>query len=197
MLHLGLTWKPSHKLFNHCAKTYLYFTWTFWSLINFAWNIRLCSRTTVACWSTSHDGWAPKRNLTQNRTCIKDICTGTIIFVTSMRFPVLANWPCAVFPIQKLQETWCVKITSYTTFLGIAGISFPGSKLNFYILCHLKILGLTKTAILKVKLSGCRYIFGHKSLVKSVAWQDSQASNSNHLSVLFFNVLAKSSILCY
>ena len=67
-----------------------------------------------------------------------------------MRFSVLANWPCAVFPIQKLQETWCVKITSYTTFLGIAGLSFPRSK--FYIHCHLKILGLTKPMILKVKL---------------------------------------------
>ena len=34
-----------------------------------------------------------KRNLTHNRTsCIKDIkCTETIIFVTSMRFPVLVN----------------------------------------------------------------------------------------------------------
>ena len=38
--------------------------------------------------------------------------------------------------IQKLQETCCVKITSYTTFLGIAGVSFPRS--NFYIHCHLK-----------------------------------------------------------
>ena len=39
-----------------------------------------------------------KRNLTHNRTCIKDICTGTIIFVTSMRFPVVVNWHCGVFP---------------------------------------------------------------------------------------------------
>ena len=33
-----------------------------------------------------------KRNLIQNRTCITDICTETIIFVTSMRFPILVNW---------------------------------------------------------------------------------------------------------
>ena len=105
-----------------------------------------------------------KRNLTHSRTFIKDICTGTIIFVTSMRFPLWltgiaacsqANQPM----IQKLQETCCVKITSYTTFLGIASLSFPRS--NFYTHCHLKILGLTKNAVLKVKLSGCRYIFGH------------------------------------
>ena len=48
-------------------------------------------------------------------------------------------------------------IPSNGTFLGIAGLSFPQS--NFYIHCHLKILGLTKTAILIVKLSGCRYLF--------------------------------------
>ena len=70
------------------------------------------------------------------------------------------------------------------TFLGIAGHSFPQS--DFYILCHLRILGLTKTAILIVKLSGCRYTLGHKSLVKSVAWEDSQASQSNNLSDAFF-----------
>ena len=50
-------------------------------------------------------------------------------------------------------------------FLGIAGLSFSQS--NFYIHCHLKILGLTKAAILIVKLSGRRYTFDHKSLVKS------------------------------
>ena len=68
---------------------------------------------------------------------------------------------------QKLEETCCVKIFSYRIFLGIAGLSFPRS--NFYIPCHLKILGLTQAAILIVKPSGCRYLFGHKSLVKSVA----------------------------
>ena len=66
---------------------------------------------------------------------------------------------------------------------------------NFYIHCHLEILGLTKTALLIVKFSGCRYLFGHISLVKSVAWPDSQASQSNHLSDAFFNVLARRSIV--
>ena len=115
-----------------------------------------------------------------------------------MRFPVLVNWHCALSQanqpkIQKLEETWCVKITSNRTFLGIAGLSFPQS--NFCIHYHLKILGLTKTAILILKLSSCRYLFGHKSLVKSVACQDSQASQSNHLSDAFFNVIARRSIL--
>ena len=144
-----------------------------------------------------------KRNLTYNRTCIKDICTETLIFCyLKCVFPFWLTGiaPCSSLSqaepkIQKLEETWCVKITWNRTFLGIAGLSFPQS--NFYIHCHLKILGLTKTAILIVKLSGCRYFFGHKSLVKNVAWQDSQASQSNHLSDAFFNVLARSSILCY
>ena len=73
-----------------------------------------------------------------------------------MRFPVLVNWHCALSQanqpkIQKLEITWCVKITWNRTFLGIAGLSFPQT--NFYIHCHLKILGLTKTTILIVKLS--------------------------------------------
>ena len=115
---------------------------------------------------------SPKET-THNRICIKDVkCTETMIFVTSMRFPVLVNWHCAQSQanqqkIQNLEEKWCMKITSYRTFLGITGLSFPQS--NFYIHCHLKILGLTKTAILIVKLLVCRYTFGNKSLVKSVA----------------------------
>ena len=91
-----------------------------------------------------------------------------------MRFPVLVNWHWAVSQanqpmIQKLQETWCAKITSYRTFVGIGDLSRPLS--NFYIHYHLKILGPTKTAILIVKLSGCRNTLGHhiKSLDKSVA----------------------------
>ena len=55
------------------------------------------------------------------------------------------------------------------------------SAVKFYIHCHLKILGLTKTAISRMKLSGCRYIFGHKSLVKSAGRQYSQASQSNQV----------------
>ena len=110
-----------------------------------------------------------------------------------MRFPVLVNWHCALShanqpKIQNLEETWCVKITSNRTFLDIAGLSFPQS--NFYIHCHLRILGLTKTAILIVKLSGCPYLFGHKSLVKSVAGQYSQASQSNQLSDAFLPEVA-------
>ena len=63
-----------------------------------------------------------KRNLIQNCTCIKDICTETIIFVTSMPFPVLVLRHCAWSQanqqkIQKLEETWCMKITSNRTFL--------------------------------------------------------------------------------
>ena len=67
--------------------------------------------------------------------------------------------------IQKLEETWSVKIISYRTFHGIGGLSFRS---NFYIHCHLKILVLTETAIL---------IFG----LPTHLWQDSQASQSNNL----------------
>ena len=64
-----------------------------------------------------------------------------------MRFPVLVQIGIALCPklinqpmIQKLEETWCVKITSFRAFLDIAGLSLPRS--NFYIHCHLKIRGL-------------------------------------------------------
>ena len=62
-----------------------------------------------------------------------------------MRFPGLVTWHCAVSQanqpmIQKLEETWCVKITSYRTFLSFAGLSLPRS--NFYIHSHLEILRL-------------------------------------------------------
>ena len=116
-----------------------------------------------------------KRNLTHNCTCIKDICTGTFCHLNA--FSVLVNWH-LVFCwfarrsqanqpiIQKLEETWCVKITSYRTFHFIGCLSFRSI---FYIHCHLKILGLTETAIL---------IFG----LPTHLWQDSQASQSNNLS---------------
>ena len=118
--------------------------------------MRLESRLVVARQVTM--AGLSKGNLTHNRTCIKDICTETILSLPQMRFPVLVNWHCALChanqpKIQKLEETWCVKITSNS-------ISFPQS--HFYIHCHLKILSLTKTAILIVKLSGCQYLFGHK-----------------------------------
>ena len=67
--------------------------------------------------------------------------------------------------IQKFEETWCVKISSYRTFHGITDLSFRS---NFYIHCHFKILGLTRTAILIVKLSGCRYTFGRNASVSCI-----------------------------
>ena len=106
-----------------------------------------------------------KRNLTHNFTCIKELFTGT--FCRLNAFSVLVNWhlvSCWFAPrsrvnqpmIQKLEETWCVKITSYRTFHGIPGLSFRS---NFYTHCHLKILDLTETAILIVKFLGCTHTF--------------------------------------
>ena len=106
-----------------------------------------------------------KRNLNHNWTCIKEICTGKFCHLNALSvLSVLsqANQPM----IQKLEETWSVKIISYRTFHGIGGLSFRS---NFYIHCHLKILVLTETAIL---------IFG----LPTHLWQDSQASQSNNLS---------------
>ena len=116
-----------------------------------------------------------KRNLNHNWACIKEICTGKFCHLNA--FSVLVNWhlvfcwfaPCSQANqpmIQKLEETWSVKIISYRTFHGIGGLSFRS---NFYIHCHLKILVLTETAIL---------IFG----LPTHLWQDSQASQSNNLS---------------
>ena len=115
-----------------------------------------------------------KRNLNHNWTCIKEICTGKFCHLNA--FSVLVNWhlvfcwfaPCSQANqpmIQKLEETWSVKIISYRTFHGIGGLFFRS---NFYIHCHLKILVLTETAIL---------IFG----LPTHLWQDSQASQSNNL----------------
>ena len=67
--------------------------------------------------------------------------------------------------IQKFEETWCAKLSSYRTFHGITDLSFRS---NFYIHCHFKILGLTRTAILIVKLSGCRYTFGRNASVSCI-----------------------------
>ena len=101
-----------------------------------------------------------------------------------MRFPVLVNWHCTLSranqpKIQKLEETRCVNITSNRTWPLFSAVTllhplpFKNSRSH-------------KTAILIVKLSGCRYLFAHKSLVKSVPRQYSQAAQSNHLSDAFF-----------
>ena len=115
-----------------------------------------------------------KRYLTHNCTCIKEICAGTFCYLNE--FLVLVNcylvfcWfaPCSQANqpmIQKFEETWCVKLSSYRTFHGITDLSFRS---NFNIHCHFKILGLTRTAILIVKLSGCRYIFGRNASVSCI-----------------------------
>ena len=145
-----------------------------------------------------------KRNLTHNRTCIKDICTGTIIFVTSMRFPVLVNWhwtglaPCSqangrfyardVKVVNgKYNISWyCWPFFSWVKLLHPLPFKNYSSHKN----CDFESETFADTSLV-IKPPH------HKSLDKSVAWQDSQASQYNHLSVLFFNVLAKSSTLCY
>ena len=91
-----------------------------------------------------------------------------------MRFPVLVNWHCALSQanqpkIQKLEETWCVKITSNRTWPFFSAVtllhplSFKNSRSH----------------------KNCDFdseTFG----LKSVAWRYSQASQSNHLSDAFF-----------
>ena len=111
-----------------------------------------------------------KRNLTHNRTCIKDICTETIIFVTSNAFSRscqlgLRFVPCCSTEDPKTRGNVVRENNLKQNISWYCWPFFSAVKL----LPPLPILGLTKTAVLIVKLSGCRYLFGHKSLVKSVA----------------------------
>ena len=51
---------------------------------------------------------------------------------------------------------------------NISWYYWPFFSIKLYLHCHFKILGLTRTAILIVKLSGCRYIFGRNASVSCI-----------------------------
>ena len=105
-----------------------------------------------------------------------------------MRFPVLVQIGIALCP--KLINRWSKnsrkrgawKQPHTEHFLVLLAFLFRDQTFTSIVIWKFEV---SKTAILTVKLSGYRYAFGHKSLVKSVVWQDSQASQSKRLSDAF------------
>lgn len=66
MLHPGLNWNSAYKLLKHCAKTSVRTglgnsTRTFWSWINFAWNMRLFHDRQFVVARQVTKAWRPSR----------------------------------------------------------------------------------------------------------------------------------------